>query len=234
MSNDFPKYWTEEEYDPETGEILQSSNTQELIPIEENVPEPLTITEQKNIISSANDISTEGKEMLNGLVEINSIANVLAEIDTTETIEKRKTVVTAWCESFINSRMRNNVAAEMLKQKLLERLVNNVHNLDLQTSAEIYRDLTEVSSVDAQQAMANINGGSGAMPGNQTGTVVNLNLATGENSSVTTNTLNANPQQVCQLKEVAAMNTSIKAWSNVPLPKKKTIDTDLNNGIKPD
>ena len=221
MSNDFPKYWTEEEYDPETGEILQSSNTQELIPIEENVPQPLTITEQKNIISSANDISTEGKEMLNGLVEINSIANVLAEIDTTETIEKRKTVVTAWCESFINSRMRNNVAAEMLKQKLLERLVNNVHNLDLQTSAEIYRDLTEVSSVDAQQAMSALNGNLGNTP--QSGGInLTINNATAEGATVTNNTLNATPQQVGQLKEVASLNASLKSWGqNIPLPKKK-------------
>lgn len=221
MSNDFPKYWTEEEYDPETGEILQSSNTQELIPIEENVPEPLTIPEQKNIISSANDISTEGKEMLNGLVEINSIANVLAKIDTTETIEKRKTVVTAWCESFINSRMRNNVAAEMLKQKLLERLVNNVHNLDLQTSAEIYRDLTEVSSVDAQQAMFALNGNLGNTP--QSGGInLTINNATAEGATVTNNTLNATPQQVGQLKEVASLNASLKSWGqNIPLPKKK-------------
>ena len=221
MSNDFPKYWTEKEYDPETGEILQSSNTQELIPIEENVPQPLTITEQKTIISSANDISTEGKEMLNGLVEINSIANVLAEIDTTETIEKRKTVVTAWCESFINSRMRNNVAAEMLKQKLLERLVNNVHNLDLQTSAEIYRDLTEVSSVDAQQAMSALNGNLGNTP--QSGGInLTINNATAEGATVTNNTLNATPQQVGQLKEVASLNASLKSWGqNIPLPKKK-------------
>ena len=221
MSNDFPKYWTEEEYDPETGEILQSSNTKELIPIEENVPEPLTIPEQKNIISSANDISTEGKEMLNGLVEINSIANVLAEIDTTETIEKRKTVATAWCESFINSRMRNNVAAEMLKQKLLERLVNNVHNLDLQTSAEIYRDLTEVSSVDAQQAMSALNGNLGNTP--QSGGInLTINNATAEGATVTNNTLNATPQQVGQLKEVASLNASLKSWGqNIPLPKKK-------------
>ena len=221
MSNDFPKYWTEEEYDPETGEILQSSNTKELIPIEENVPEPLTIPEQKNIISSANDISTEGKEMLNGLVEINSIANVLAEIDTTETIEKRKTVVTAWCESFINSRMRNNVAAEMLKQKLLERLVNNVHNLDLQTSAEIYRDLTEVSSVDAQQALSALNGNLGNTP--QSGGInLTINNATAEGATVTNNTLNATPQQVGQLKEVASLNASLKSWGqNIPLPKKK-------------
>ena len=31
-----------------------------------------------------------------------------------------------------------------------------------------------------------------------------------------------------KLKEVAAMNTSIKAWSNIPLPKKKTIDADFS------
>jgi len=227
MSDDLPKMWVEEiepNCDPVTGEIIET-NTQALMPIEEEMPLP-TISEQKNIVNHSS-INEENKGMLQALVEMNNVAETLALIRSNESAEQRKTVITAWCENFMNSRMRNNVVAETLKAKLLERLLNNIDNLDLQTTAQIYNDLSDVSNVDAQQAMANINGGAGAIPGNQTGTVVNLNLATGENSTVTNNTLNAQPQQVGQLKEVVTLNSSIKAWSNIPLPKKKVIDADF-------
>ncbi len=227
MSDDLPKMWVEEvepNCDPITGEIIET-NTQALMPIEEEMPLP-TISEQKDMVKNSS-LNEENKGMLQALVEMNNVAETLALIRSNESAEQRKTVITAWCENFMNSRMRNNVVAETLKAKLLERLLNNIDNLDLQTTAQIYNDLSDVSSVDAQQAMANINGGAGAMPGQGSGTVVNLNLATGENSTVTNNTLNAQPQQVGQLKEVAAMNTSIRAWSNIPLPKKKVVDADF-------
>lgn len=225
MSDDLPKMWVEEiepNCDPVTGEIIET-NTQALMPVEEEIPLP-TISEQKDIVKNSS-INEENKSMLQALVEMNNVAETLALIRSNESAEQRKTVITAWCENFMNSRMRNNVVAETLKAKLLERLLNNIDNLDLQTTAQIYNDLSDVSNVDAQQAMANINGG--APVGNQTGTVFNLNLATGENSNVTNNTLNANPQQVGQLKEVVTLNSSIKAWSNIPLPKKKVIDADF-------
>lgn len=220
MSNDFPKYWTEETYDPETGEILDE-NTTELVPVEENLPEPLTISEQKSIVSSATDISDKSKNMLSSLIEINAIADTLSQIDTEETIEKRKTVVNAWCQAFINSRMVNNVAAETLKAKLLNRLADNIDNLDLSTSAQIYSDLHSVSSVDAQQAMSSIMGAENVST-QSSGINLTINNATSEGASITNNTLNANPQQVGQLKEVASLNASLKSWGqNIPLPKKK-------------
>lgn len=87
--------------------------------------------------------------------------------------------------------------------------------------------MSDVSNVDAQQAMANINGGAGAIPGQGSGINLTINNATSEGASITTNTLNAQPQQVGQLKEVVTLNSSIKAWSNIPLPKKKVIDADF-------
>ena len=215
QNNDIPKIWTEEEeikYDPETGEILESPTTTDIVPVEE-VQLP-TIEEQKNIVQESS-VSDEGKKLLGSLIEMNNIANTLTMLRNSETIEQRKTVVTAMCEAFINERMRNNIVAEDLKRKLLERLLDNIENLDLATTAQIYNDLHDTSSVDSQQAMTNLNGGNPTMPG-QGGTTFNLNLATGENSMVTTNTLNAQPQQVQQLKEVAALNTSIRAWQNIP------------------
>ena len=227
MSDDLPKMWVEEiepNCDPITGEIIET-NTQALMHIEEEIPLP-TISEQKDIVANSS-INAENKGMLQALVEMNNVAETLALIRSNESAEQRKTVITAWCENFMNSRMRNNVVAETLKAKLLERLLNNIDNLDLQTTAQIYNDLSDVSNVDAQQAMANINGGAGAMPGQGSGINLTINNATSEGASITTNTLNAQPQQVGQLKEVVTLNSSIKAWSNIPLPKKKVIDADF-------
>jgi hypothetical protein len=227
MSDDLPKMWVEEiepNCNPITGEIIET-NTQALMPIEEEIPLP-TISEQKDMVENSS-LNAENKGMLQALVEMNNVAETLALIRSNESAEQRKTVITAWCENFMNSRMRNNVVAETLKAKLLERLLNNIDNLDLQTTAQIYNDLSDVSSVDAQQAMANINGGAGAMPGQGSGINLTINNATSEGASITTNTLNAQPQQVGQLKEVVTLNSSIKAWSNIPLPKKKVIDADF-------
>ena len=98
--------------------------------------------------------------------------------------------------------------------------------LDLETISRIYNDLHEVSAVDMQQANSMVSGNMGGFPQSM-GTTVNLNLATGENGVVTSQTLNATPQQVGQLKEVTQMNTAIKGWSNVALPRKKVMDAEF-------
>lgn len=222
MSNDFPKYWNDETNN--IAEVETFDNTSQLIPIEETKPLP-TIAEQTKIVAES-DISEENKGLLQGLVEINNVAKTLEAIRSEETQEQRRTVLTAFCESFVGARLKNNLVAEELKRKLLNRLLSNIDNLDLELTSRIYVDLQETMAVDLQQANAQIMGQQNVVSPNP-GTVVNLNLATGENSNITANTLNANPQQVGQLKEVAAMNTSIKAWSNIPLPKKNTIDAEF-------
>lgn len=222
MSNDFPKYWNDETNN--ITEVETFDNTSQLIPIEETKPLP-TIAEQTKIVAES-DISEENKGLLQGLVEINNVAKTLEAIRSEETQEQRRTVLTAFCESFVGARLKNNLVAEELKRKLLNRLLSNIDNLDLELTSRIYVDLQETMAVDLQQANAQIMGQQNIVSPNP-GTVVNLNLATGENSNITANTLNANPQQVGQLKEVAAMNTSIKAWSSVPLPKKNTIDAEF-------
>lgn len=222
MPNDFPKYWNDET--DETAEVETFDNTSQLVPVEEVKPLP-TIAEQNKIVAES-DISEENKGLLQGLVEINNVAKTLEAIRSEETQEQRRTVLTAFCESFVGARLKNNLVAEELKRKLLNRLLDNIDNLDLELTSRIYVDLQETMAVDLQQANAQIMGQQNIVSPNP-GTVVNLNLATGENSNITANTLNANPQQVGQLKEVAAMNTSIKAWSNVPLPKKNTIDAEF-------
>lgn len=217
MSNDYPKYWNEEEIDPETGEIISPSV--ELVPVKEEIPLP-TIEEQKTIVSSAIDLNPKDRGLLNSLVEMNNVAQTLLALRTQETAEQRRTVIQAWCENFINARMQNNVTAETLKQRLLIRLINNIDNLDLQTVSQIYNDLSETSSVDAQQAMASINGGTGIV-GGSSGINLTINNATSEGASITNNTLNASPQNASTTKEVSILNNSIKAWGKVPLPNRK-------------
>lgn len=214
--NDLPKYWNED-----TGEIVETypENTALLVPQEEEVPLP-TIAEQKDIVNMA-DVNKDNMAMLKSLVEMNQVAETLNALRSTESQDMRRNVLTAWCESFVNSRMINNMAAERLKAKILEKLTDNLDILDLDTISRIYNDLHEVSAVDMQQASSMVNGNLGGGFTPNTGTTVNLNLATGENGVVTAQTLNATPQQVGQLKEVSTLNNSIKAWNSIPLPKRK-------------
>ena len=223
MPNDFPKYWNDDT--DEITEVETFDNTSQLVPIEEVKPLP-TIAEQNKIVAES-DISEENKGLLQGLVEINNVAKTLEAIRSEETQEQRRTVLTAFCESFVGARLKNNLVAEELKRKLLNRLLDNIDNLDLELTSRIYVDLQETMAVDLQQANAQIIGQQGAPIGNPGGINLTINNATSEGATITNNTLNANPQQVGQLKEVAAMNTSIKAWSNIPLPKKNTIDAEF-------
>lgn len=221
--NDLPKYWNED-----TGEVFETypENTQALMPQEEVPPLP-TISEQTEIVK-ASEVNKENMSMLNSLVEMNKVAETLNALRSTESQEMRRNVLTAWCESFVNSRMVNNVAAERLKAKILEKLSENITLLDMETQARIYSDLHEVSAVDMQQANSMVSGNMGGFP-QSAGTTVNLNLATGENGVITSQTLNATPQQVGQLKEVTQMNTAIKGWSNVQLPRKKVTDAEFES-----
>lgn len=211
---DLPKYWNEE-----TGEIVETypENSAALVPQEETAPLP-TIAEQTEIVKAA-EVNKDNMSMLNSLVEMNRVAETLNALRSTESQEMRRNVLTAWCESFVNSRMINNVAAERLKAKILEKLTDNLSVLDLDTISKIYSDLHEVSAVDMQQATSMVNGNLGGGFSQSAGTTVNLNLATGENGVITSQTLNATPQQVGQLKDLTGLNHSVKAWSNVPLPK---------------
>lgn len=214
LNNDTPKIWTQ---DP-TDNIDEVSSTE--VAVIEEVP-PLTIAEQQSEIDNS-VLSEESKGMLGSLVEMNAIANTLLAIHSDETADQRKTVLTAWCESFVNARMRNNVTSEKLKARLLDRLIDNIENLDLETVANIYNQLTEVSSIDAQQAMVNVNGNNAALPNGQSGLSVTINNATADGAMITNNTMNNNGQSIQQLKEVATLNSSIKAWNSVPLIKKTT------------
>ena len=220
MSNDFPKYYVDE--DENTNRVVEAQyydNTSQLIPLEEATPLP-TITEQKSIVANCEDLGEESKNMLSSLIEMNKVAEVLNQIRSTETQEMRRTVLTHWAEAFIDARVRNNMVAEDLKRALLNKLLMNIDNLDLDTAARILNDLHDVTNVDASSAMAMINGG--PMNGSNAGSGINLTINNGgEGTSFTTNTLNTQPVQINQLKEAHELNNLMKGWGTVQLPKKK-------------
>ena len=216
MADDTPRMWIDDEpkYDPETGEIIEDTSAQtDIVPVED-IPLPTT-AEQSEIIAKS-ELSDDNKKLLNSIVELNAICDVMQQTYISETQEKQKQAIQMICTNFLAQRFRNNQTAEQLKQALLTRLLNNIENLDLATTAQIYNDLHDVTNQEAVAAIGQLLGGGNSIPGMNGGTTVNLNLATGENSMVNNNTLNAQPQQVQQLKEVAALNTSIRAWSGIP------------------
>ena len=226
MVDDTPRMWVDNEpkYDPETGEIIEDIPEQtDIVPVEDiQLPSP---AEQAAIIKES-DLSDDNKQLLNGIVELNAICDVMQKTYISETQEKQKQAIQLICTNFLAQRFRNNQTAEKLKQALLTRLLDNIENLDLATTAQIYNDLHDVTNQEAVAAISQLLGGGSSIPGTNGGINLTINNATSEGASITTNTLNAQPQQVQQLKEVAALNTSIRAWSGIP-GKKQPIQAQI-------
>ena len=224
--DDQPKIWTGD--DVFVDDIPQEDVSTDLTVVDET-PQLPTVEEQITIIDKS-DLNDENKSMLNALVELNKTASVLAQIQNEETVELQNKVIQAICTNFVTERMRNNSTAELVKNKILGNLVEHIDVLDLETQAKIYSDLTEVSSIDNQQAMAKMSGASGGIPGTGSGGInLTINNATAEGASINNPTLNvgtAGPS-ITQLKEVTSLNNSVKAWGTASMPKKiNPIDTE--------
>lgn len=223
--DDQPRIWTGD--DVFVDEIPEETGT-DLTTIDET-PQLPSLEEQASIVEDSN-LKDENKKMLGALVELNKTAAILAQIQNDETIEMQNKVIQATCTNFIQSRMMNNNTAEALKNKLLNNLIQNIDVLDLETQAKIYNDLTEVSAIDAQQALAKMSGSTGTPSGTGGGINLTINNATAEGASINNPTLNvggAAGPSITQLKEVTSLNNSVKAWGSAPMPKKVTpIDTE--------
>ena len=227
---DEPRIWRDEEsVVPEEGYDANGFSN-ELIQVEEEPALP-SIQEQKELVKSS-QISSENKSILNQLIEINEIANMLKTVNNTEMEEQRSKILDTTCAIFIQQRMQNNMHIEKLKRKVIDRLIDNIDNMDLELANDVLSNITQVTSTDATNAMSSLRGGavsSSGMPGIQ----LNINNATADGAQITTQTLNAGPQQVQQLKEVATLNSSIRAWQNIP-GKKAPIQAEIvdNSGNK--
>lgn len=218
--DDQPKIWTGD--DVFTDDVVDETSTD--LTIVDDTPQLPSLEEQESIVKGS-DLKEDNKNMLSALVELNKTAAILAKIQNDETIEMQNKVIQATCTNFIQSRMMNNSTAEALKNKLLLNLMQNIDVLDLETQAKIYNDLTEVSAIDAQQALAKMSGSTG-IPGSSSGGInLTLNNITGDNAGVTQNTLAVNTQAPVQnLDTLNNLSSNLNSWKNAP--KKITpIDT---------
>ena len=209
---DTPNIWV----DPD-----EVQNTLPVEVTEEEIPLP-TVEEQRDIINHSN-LSNRNKNLIESLVTMNEVAQTLDKIRYTETADMRLNYVKMLAENFVSARMGNNQLAEELKRRLITRLLDHVDMLDFELVTRLYNDLHETTNLDSQQAFGMITGTNGVGAGYAgPGLNLTINNATSEGASITNQTLNATPQQVGQLKEVQAMNASIKGWAgNIPLPKRK-------------
>lgn len=222
--DDQPRIWTGDDVFTEDNQPQPNTD----IVVVDETPQLPSVEEQEEIIATSS-LKDENKNMLNALVELNKTAAILAQIQNDETVEMQNKVIQATCTNFIQSRMMNNQTAEQLKNKLLGNLIEHIDVLDLETQAKIYNDLTEVSAIDAQQALAKMGGASGGgMPGGSGGINLTINNATAEGASINNPTLNVGSgPTITQLKEVTSLNNSVKAWGSAPMPKKvNPIDTE--------
>ena len=223
--DDQPRIWTGE--DVFTEDTIDETST-DLTVIDET-PQLPSVEEQETIVADSN-LKEDNKNMLAALVELNKTAVILSQIQNDETIEMQNKVIQATCTNFIQTRMMNNSTAEALKNKLLNNLIQNIDVLDLETQAKIYNDLTEVSAMDAQQALAKMSGSAGVGPSGTGGGInLTINNATAEGASINnpTLTVGAGGPSITQLKEVTSLNNSVKAWGSAPMPKKvNPIDTE--------
>lgn len=214
QNNDMPKIWNGNDFFAPEEEIIPE-NTNLVKAEKEEAPLP-SIKEQNDIIDNS-DLNDINKSILGSLIEINNTAKYLAKIQNEESKEQRNAVIDAICSSFIHARMTNNAQAERLKFSLLNRLMDNIENLDLETVAKIYNDLTEVTAIDAQQALSKISGNNLPSAGGPGGINLTLNNITGDGAGVTQNTLSVgNNAPIANLSTISNLNRTVNDWGKVP------------------
>jgi len=219
MFEDTPKIW--QDGNEESTAIVEKEEEKKEI-------KPLPSKEECLSIVENSEIDEDNKSMLTALDEMQRVALTLQQITNEETFEMQKSVIKAWSVKFLEARYKNNTIAEDLKRKILKRVIDNVDCLDLETAMTIYKDLTDVSTVDHSSAFSMISGGTGLTGGNS-GPTFNLNIANGDNANATSNTMNVGTGPgINQLKEVAAMNNNLNAWNNVDMPRKEKNVTDAD------
>lgn len=214
-ASDTPRVWTDM-VDQENNDIKNN------LPIEisEQLPE-LTSEEKKEIVAA--EVPDDYKDIFGSLVELSDLAHAIEAIDTESSQQTRKRMLDIITESFIRKRMDTNVKMEDIKRDLLMSVYKNMDQVDILTRFEMLKSLHEMTQVDAQKQIGSF---SNPMPEyGATPQVIN-NIVTGSDGQLTANTLNVNPSPVSDLKNVAKVNESIKAWGNSPKPIKPIIDTD--------
>ena len=213
-ASDTPRVWTEE--------VATDENVTNLPGVvEENYLPELSSQEKKEII--AQEVPEDYKDIFGSLVELSDMAHAIEAIDTDASQQTRKRMLDIITESFIRKRMDTNVKMEDIKRDLLMSVYKNMDQVDILTRFEMLKSLHEMTQVDAQKQ---IGGFTNPIPeyGQTPNTVVNV--VTGQDGQLTTNTVNVGASPVSDLKNVAKMNESIKAWGNSPKPIKPVTDVE--------
>ena len=211
--SDTPRVWTEM--------VDQEENITNLPGvIEEHLPE-LSSSEKKEIIEA--EVPDDYKDVFGSLVELSDLAHAIEAIDTESSQQTRKRMLDIITESFIRKRMDTNVKMEDIKRDLLMSVYENMNQVDILTRFEMLKSLHEMTQVDAQKQ---IGGFTNPMPeyGSSPSTVVNV--VAGQDGQLTTNTVNVGTSPVSDLKNVAKMNETMKAWGNSPRPIKPVTDVE--------
>lgn len=213
--SDTPRVWTDE-----VAQADNTANLPEIVNEEQMLPE-LSSEEKKDII--AKEVPEDYKDIFGSLVELSDMAHAIEAIDTDASQQTRKRMLDIITESFIRKRMDTNVKMEDIKRDLLMSVYKNMDQVDILTRFEMLKSLHEMTQVDAQKQ---IGGFTNPMPeyGASPNTVVNV--VTGQDGQLTTNTVNVGASPVSDLKNVAKMNESIKAWGNSPKPIKPVTDVE--------
>lgn len=222
---DTPKIWVED-----TGEVVEYDNSAQSMPVEETIPLP-TIEEQRDMLA-ASGLSEEDKGILGGIIEVNKVCQLLDQVKMAETATKRQEVLSVYAENFIMSHLRNNIRAETLKDKLLQRLSDNIDNLDLELTSRIFLDLQQTMAPDVAIMNARSQGDTGmsAASALNGGPSINLtvNNATTDGASITNNTLAVN-NNAGPLKDVTSLNYAMKNMQKIAMPRQGAITINHND-----
>jgi len=219
-NDDMPKKWTEmvgEDVDPNT------------LPTEYEEQAPaLSYEEQKELVEQ--EAPEEYKDMFGALVEVSNMANLLAKIDTDESQYVRRKMLDIVSEEFIRKRMNTNVKLEDIKLQLINRVANNIDQLDLTTSYEMAKGIHEMTQGEAQSPIGRYANPSIMPQPNQNGTTVNI--VTGSEGQINTQEIKVNNTQIpnggANMKSISQMSEAVKSFQSTikRKPEPVTINTE--------
>lgn len=226
-TSDQPQLWIDETEKKEDslGE-LTIQDSQEITIVEE-----MPIEKQKELIEA--EAPDDYKDALTSLVEVSQMTNILEAVDTEKSQYTRRRMLDLLSENFIRKRLSTNEKLESLKLDLLNRVWDNIEQIDLTTSFEMLSRIHEITAMEAAKpiggytdpSMVGVPGGlGGATP------AVNLtiNNATGADSQITTNSMSIGAKPpVEDLKTVSKLSETVKAWGNVPKKVQPIVDVEV-------
>ena len=157
-------------------------------------------------------LKEDDKQLLQTLDNINQVAKSLAKIDSEESVLARNRVVNALYAAFANKRFKSNLRLEELKDKLIDRVVENADNLDIATALMAIKDLHTMTSNDLDRALG-INAKGAAVQ-------VNLTNMNGNQTFTDKPVVNVSAES---LSSVSKINEAINILKDLKVPTQDEI-----------